>query len=62
MTEKPSLSLLVKLGSIVVHADEMLSPKGHVYDRLALQQAIADTEVQEWLKEMDKMALLPVKR
>lgn len=31
---KPSLALLVKLGSIVIHMDELLHPvKGHVLDR-----------------------------
>lgn len=56
----PSLSLLVKLGSIVVHADEYLSPSAHVFDLEALRVGLRDPEVQEWIKDMG--ALLPVKR
>jgi hypothetical protein len=57
---KPSVQLLVKLGSIAVHADEMLSPGGHEYDKIELQTRLADPEVQAWIKEMG--AFLPVKR
>ena len=55
-----TLALLSKLGSIVVHADEFLSPGGHAFDKEALLQLIRDPEVQEWLKEMGP--LVPVKR
>lgn len=61
-TFKPEVSLLVKLGSIVVHADEMLSPRGHHFDKIALQQLIRDEEIQKWLKQMDMLAMLPKKR
>lgn len=59
---KPPPSTLVKLGSIAVHVEEMLSPKGHDYDRIAIEQLLKDAEVVEWIKAMDKMAMLPVKR
>ena len=59
---KPSVSLLVKLGSIVVHAEEMLSPDGHAFDRTAIQSGLQDAELQEWIAAMTKMAMLPVKR
>lgn len=59
---KPSMSLLVKLGSIAVHCDEMLSPVGHELDRVATQQLLNDPEVSAWIKAMAKMALLPKKR
>src|SRR4051812_6105577 len=58
----PPVGLLVKLGSIVVHADEMLSPHGHDYDRMAVQSGLQDNEVVEWLAEMSRQGLLPVKR
>lgn len=58
----PAASLLVKLGSILVHAEELLSPDGHHFDRIALQQLMQDPEVAEWLKAMDAMAFLPKKR
>lgn len=58
----PSMRLLVKLGSIAVHADEMLGPKGHEVDKAALCSLLNDEEVQAWLKAMNQLALLPVKR
>jgi hypothetical protein len=58
----PNASLLVKLGSIAVHADEMLSPDGHDFDKVALEQLLKDPEVVEWLAAMDKMAMVPKKR
>jgi hypothetical protein len=60
---KPPLSLLVKLGSIAVHTDELLTAKdAHVFDRVAITSLLEDKEIVAWLKEMGKMALLPVKR
>lgn len=58
----PSVPLLVKLGSAVVHAEELLSPKGHEFDRHALQTCLTDPEVRAWIAEMTKLAMLPVKR
>lgn len=58
----PRLSLLVKLGSIAVHADEMLSPQGHQFDKIAIRSLLEDSEVKEWIKQMDASALLPRKR
>ena len=58
----PSPALLAKLGSIAVHAEEMLSPSGHVLDKAALESVMADPEVVEWVDAMRKMAMLPVKR
>ena len=59
---KPDLALLVKLGSIAVHTEEMLSAGGHPFDRDALGTLITDSAIKEWLAEMTKMAMLPVKR
>lgn len=59
---KPSAALLCKLGSIAVHADELLSPDRHHFDRLALASLMADAEVREWLAAMDSAAMLPKKR
>jgi len=58
----PSVSLLCKLGSITVHADELLSPSGHEFDKHALDTLLADAEVVEWLATMRSMALIPEKR
>lgn len=59
---QPPTSLLVKLGSIAVHVEEMLSPNGHEFDRVVTQALISDPEVREWIKEMDALALMPKKR
>lgn len=57
---KPSAALLCKLGSIVVHADEYLSPGGHAFDERAIAALLADVEVRRWVNAMG--ALLPQKR
>jgi hypothetical protein len=59
---KPSLALLCKLGSIAVHVDETMSSDGHIFDAAALKQLNADPEVQAWIADMTKMALVPTKR
>lgn len=59
---QPSMSLLVKLGSIMIHAEEALSPKGHYFDAEAVRSLLADPEVVEWRQAMDAAALLPKKR
>lgn len=54
-------SLASKLASIVVHAEEMLDPvAGHGYDRVALEQALAEPEVKKWIAALGPLA--PVKR
>lgn len=58
----PSAALLVKLGSIAVHVEEMLSPTGHYFDRAVILQLLQDHEFVEWRKAMEKLAMLPVKR
>lgn len=57
---QPPLALLVKLGSVAVHAEELLSPFGHQFDRTALETLLKDAELQAWVKEMG--AFLPRKR
>lgn len=59
---KPSPSLLIKLGSIIVHQEEFLSTKGHSFDKAALDTVRNDPEVIEWLEQMTNLAFLPVKR
>lgn len=58
----PSVAVLVKLGSALVHVDELLSPEGHDLDASALRALLADPEVVGWVEAMNGMALLPVKR
>lgn len=56
----PSLTLLMKLGSIVVHADEALSVAGHPFDIESMKPLLADPEVKSWIKGMG--VYLPQKR
>ena len=58
----PTATLLVKLGSIIVHMEEKASSKGHWMDQHALDTVRNDPEVIEWFEQMNKMAFLPVKR
>ena len=58
---KPSPTLLCKICSILVHAEELLSPTGHPFDASAMRTTW-DAEVIEWMKQMGKMGRLPVKR
>ena len=55
------LTLKIKLASMVVHIEEMLSEKGHSFDRAALETLLEDAEVKEFLKTVDPV-YLPVKR
>lgn len=59
---KPSITLLIKLGSLVAHYQELTSPKGHEFDKQAIDTLENDPEVIEWLAVMDKLAFLPKKR
>lgn len=59
---EPSTSLLVKLGSIAVHTQELMAPGRHEYDISALGTLFQDADVIEWIASMDKMAFLPKKR
>lgn len=57
-----SQTLLLKLGSIAVHAEEMLSPDGREADRRALLGLLADQEVRRFLDAPENQVLLPRKR
>jgi len=59
---RPPTSLLCKLASITVHADEYLSPGSHDFDLRALQGLLADEEVRAWVGKMSEAALAPRKR
>lgn len=59
---KPSANLLIKLGSVIIHQEEMASSNGHLFDKYALDTVRNDVEVIEWLDQMTKMSLLPLKR
>lgn len=59
---KPAMRLLVKLGSIAVHADEYTTSRGHPFDAEAIRSLVTDPEVVAWVKGMNDLALLPKKR
>ena len=58
----PSPSLISKLGSIITHFEELNTPGGHPFDRATITSLLHDPEVLEWMKELEKLALLPVRR
>lgn len=53
-------AMIAKLGSIAVHADELLSADGHAFDRTALTALLEDTDVRQFL--VTHRALFPVRR
>lgn len=57
---KPSARLLSKIGSLIVHAEEMVSPDGHFVDATVLTALMNDPEVRNWIAAMGP--LLPQKR
>lgn len=58
----PEVSLLAKIGSIVVHIDEAAGDGGHHFDWIAIRSLLADQEVQFWIAAMGKRGFVPVKR
>ena len=58
----PPLTILVKLGSIAVHVDEMLSDNGHPFDDIAVHSLLSDPELIDWMALMDAAGFLPKKR
>lgn len=55
-------ALAAKIGSILVHTEEGTSTDGHAFDWHAIRALLGDSEVVEWLRTLQKMALVPVKR
>lgn len=55
-------ALTIKLASIAVHADELLSPEGHDFDRGAIVGLLADPEVRAFLDDPANRVYLPLKR
>lgn len=51
-----TVPLAAKLAAVVVHAEEMLSPQGHAFDRMALKTVIEDPAVQAWIKSCGALA------
>ena len=58
----PSVALLCKLGSLIVHADEGSGKNAHPSDVETFLGLLHDPEVVAWLDAMRALALLPVKR
>ncbi len=59
---KPSMDVLVKLGSAIVHAKEAISVDGRPVDKFEFDQLLNEPDLADWLKAMGDMALLPVLR
>ena len=55
-------ALAAKVGSILVHVEEALSSDAHEFDWAAARSLLGDAEVVEWVRSLQRMALVPVKR
>ena len=56
-----SPTLSIKLASLVVHAEESITPGAHPFDVVAIRSLLDDPEIVNWLDQFDA-ALLPVRR
>lgn len=52
----------IKLASIAVHAEEMLSAGGHDFDRVAILSLLSDPDIRGFLDDPENAVFLPVKR
>ncbi len=59
---KPSVQLLIKLGSIIAHYEEWTSKTGHEFDKITIDSIMNEEDVIEWFKGMRELSLLPLKR
>lgn len=60
---RPSVSVGIKLASLAVHADELLSPTGSFeFDGPPIRSMLGDPEVVAYFDLLRPLALLPVKR
>lgn len=59
---RPSMILLAKLGSIIVHYEELSSPNGNEIDKMALRMLSGNADIIEWMRAMRELALIPEKR
>lgn len=65
--KKPNLRILARVGSIAVHMEEILSNPATAatlsqFDAAAIWSLLQDSEVQAWLKQMNALGLVTVKR
>jgi hypothetical protein len=56
------LGTAIKLVSIVVHAEEMLSPDGHYFDKDVIAGLLRDPDVRAVLDDKRNAVFLPLKR
>jgi predicted RNase H-like HicB family nuclease len=58
-----NIQTLIKLASIIVHADEFInSNQGHQNDKEAINALLKEEDVKLFLSHLDKQSLLPVRR
>ena len=58
----PTPEVAIRMASALIHADEAFQADGHPFDRDAFYAALQADEVQAYLRELDALALLPVRR
>lgn len=58
----PEPVVAIALASVAVHAQEAVGPGGHPLDIAAIEGALSTPGVAEYLKELDGLGLLPVRR
>lgn len=59
--EKPT-SLLIKLGSLAIHVEEMFGSNGHQFDVEVIKTLLNDAEIRDFLDNPEMAVFLPIKR
>lgn len=60
-----TITLRMKLGSLARHAEELLAEpdaEAREFDAAAIAGLLADSEVVEFMEELDEQGLLPLRR
>jgi hypothetical protein len=58
---KPSPALLAKLVSLIFHQEEFMET-ANLFDREAAESIRQHPDIREWIMNMQKLGLTPVKR
>jgi len=58
----PPAHVAIRMASALIHADEYLRDGGQPVDRDAFYSQLQSDDVQDYFRELDALALLPVRR
>ena len=56
---RPGNALLAKLAGIITHVEVLVTPGLNAFNKDHIRSRLNDSEVQEWIKEMHKLDMIP---